>query len=89
MKSFAGSSSGGIDVLRPVHICDLISDWTAEVGIRLLDSISTLINLFLSGQLSYYPFQLFFLHILQPFEGRTGESGLLPSETFSDVLHRK
>ena len=37
MKLFAGSSSRGIDFLRPVHICDL----TSEVGIRLLDSIDS------------------------------------------------
>ena len=59
MMSFAGSSNGGIDGLRPGHIRDLTSDGKAEDGIRLLDSISALINLFLSGQLSDNPRQIF------------------------------
>ena len=61
MKSFAGCSSGGIDGLRPGQRRDLTSVGMAKAGIRLVDSISTLINLFLSGQLSNYTRQLFFL----------------------------
>ena len=60
MKSFADSSSGGVDGLRPGRVRDLASVGTAEAGIRLHDSISTLNNLFLSGQLSDYHRQLFF-----------------------------
>ena len=60
MKSLICYSSTGIDGLRPGNIRDLISDGTAEAEIRLLDSISALINLFLSGHLSDYPSQLIF-----------------------------
>ena len=60
MKSFAGSSSGGIDGLLPGHIRDLTSVIAAEVRIRLLDSISTLINLFSSENLSDYPRKILF-----------------------------
>ena len=59
MKSFADSSSGGIDGLRPGHIRDLKSAGTAETEMRLLDSISTIISVFLSGQLSDYPCNYF------------------------------
>ena len=60
MKSFASSISGGIDGLRAGHIRNLTSVGTAEAAIRLLDSISTIISLFPSAQLSDYPRQLFF-----------------------------
>ena len=51
---------GIIDGVRLGHIRDLVSDWTAETEINILNSLSTLINLFLCGQLSNYPRQLFF-----------------------------
>ncbi|CAE1315509.1 unnamed protein product [Acanthosepion pharaonis] len=44
LKSFSGSSSGGVDDLQPGHIKDLISAHTAEAGEHLKTSITALFN---------------------------------------------
>ena len=53
IKSFAESSSGGVDGLRPGHIRDLVSMDANEPGYRLLNYISRLANHILNGNLSY------------------------------------
>ena len=51
LRSFAASSSGGIDGLRPGHLKDLIASPTAEAGRRALKSITSLVNRILSSDI--------------------------------------
>ena len=60
MRSFSGSSGGGVDGLRPIHLQDLISKQTAEAGNRLILSLTSLVNTFLNGQISDFARILFF-----------------------------
>ena len=60
IRSFPASSSGGIDGLRPGHIKDLTSPRLAEAGIRLISSITKLVNLMLNGDLGQYARDLLF-----------------------------
>ena len=53
--SFSGSSGGGADGLRPIHLQDPISNQTAEAGNRLILSLTSLVNTFLNGQTSLHP----------------------------------
>ena len=60
IRSFSGSSGGGVDGLRPIHLQDLISNQTAEAGNRLILSLTSLVNTFLNGQISDFARILFF-----------------------------
>ena len=60
IRSFSGSSGGGVDGLRPIHLQDLISNQTAEAGNRLILSLTSLVNIFLNGQISDFARILFF-----------------------------
>ena len=48
--SFANGSSSGIDGISPQHLKDLISVSAGEHGIKLLASITKLINFMLEGK---------------------------------------
>ena len=52
IRSFSGSSGGGVDGLRPIHLQDLISNQTAEAGNRQILSLTSLVNTFFNGQIS-------------------------------------
>ena len=56
----SGSSGGGVDGFRPIHLQDLISNQTAEAGNRLILSLTSLVNTFLNGQTSDFARILFF-----------------------------
>ena len=60
IRSFSGSSGGGVDCLRPIHLHDLISNQAAEAGNRLIFSLTSLVNTFLNGQISDFARILFF-----------------------------
>ena len=60
IRSFSGSSGGGVDGLRPIHLQDLISNQTSEAGNRLILSLTSLVNTFLNGQISDFARILFF-----------------------------
>lgn len=60
LKSFSGSSSGGVDGLRPGHIKDLISAHTAEAGEHLKTSITALINTLLRAEIPQHARDLIF-----------------------------
>ncbi|CAE1263915.1 unnamed protein product [Acanthosepion pharaonis] len=60
LKSFSGSSSGGVDGLRPGHIKDLISAHTAEAGEHLKISITALINSLLRAEIPQHARDLIF-----------------------------
>ena len=49
LGSFRPGSAGGPDGLRPGHLLSLISCRAAEAGVRLLASLTNLVNLILSG----------------------------------------
>ena len=49
IHAFSGSSGGGVDGLRPIHLQDLISNQTAEAENRLILSLTSLVNTFLKG----------------------------------------
>ena len=59
IRSFSGSSGGGVDDLRPIHLQDLISNQTAEAGNRLILNLIFLVNTFLNGQFSDFARILF------------------------------
>ena len=52
IRSFSGSSGGGVDGLRTIHLQDPISNQTAEAGNHLILSLTFLVNTFLNGQIS-------------------------------------
>ena len=58
IHSFKAGSAGGLDRLRPQHFKELISKTTGEAGVRLLKSLTTLVNCMLSGK---------FPDVFQPF----------------------
>ena len=59
IRSFKAGSAGGLDQLRLQHFKELISKFTGEAGVRLLKSLTFLINYMLSGK--FHPvFQPFF-----------------------------
>ena len=58
--SFYGSSGGGVDGLRPIHLQDRIPNQTSETGNRLILSLTSLVNTFLIGQISDFARILFF-----------------------------
>ena len=60
IRSFSGSSGGGVDGLRPIHLQDFISNQTAKAGDRLILSLTSLVNTFLNGQISDFARILFF-----------------------------
>ena len=60
LKSFAGSSSGGVDALRPGHIKDLIGPHSAEAGARLRRSVTALVNRLLAADISDFARRLLF-----------------------------
>ena len=60
IRSFSGSSGGGVDGLRPIHIQNLISKQVAKAGNRLSLSLTSLVNTFLNGQISDFARILFF-----------------------------
>ena len=60
IRSFSGSSGGSVDGLRPIHLQDLISNQTAEAGIRLILSLTSLVNTILNGQISDFARIIFF-----------------------------
>ena len=60
IRSFSGSSGGGVDGLKPIHFQDLISNLTEEAGNRLILSLTSLVNTFLNGQISDFARILFF-----------------------------
>ena len=60
IRSFSGSSGGGVDGLRPIHLQDLISEQTAEAGNRLILSLTSLVNTILNGQISDFARIIFF-----------------------------
>ena len=66
IRSFSGSSRGGVDGLRPIHLQDPISNQTAEAGNRLILSLTSLVNNFLNGQFSDFARILFFQPISLP-----------------------
>ena len=49
LKSFRPSSAGGVDVLRPGHLKDLVTPQTAEAGRRLLKDLANLCSKVLRG----------------------------------------
>ena len=59
IRSSFGSSGGGVDDLRPIHLHDLITNQTAEVGNRLILSLTSLVKAFLNGQISDFARILF------------------------------
>ena len=72
IRSFSGSSGGGVDGLRHIHLQDLISNQTAEAGYRLIISLTSSINTFLNGQISYICRILFFSANLTALRKRDG-----------------
>ena len=60
LRSFSGGCCGGIDVLRPAHLLDLVAVSTAEAGLHLRRSITNLTNKILRGDVSDYAVKLFF-----------------------------
>ena len=60
IRSFSGSSGGGDDGLRPIHLQDLISNQSAEAGNRLILSLTFLFYTFLNGQISDFARILFY-----------------------------
>ena len=50
IRSFPPGSAGGPDGLRPIHLKDLISASSGDAGLRLLSSITKLVNLILGGE---------------------------------------
>ena len=66
IRSFSGSSGGGVDGLRPIHLQNLISNQTAEAGNRLILSLISLVNTFLNVQISDFARILFFQPISLP-----------------------
>ncbi|XP_063618720.1 uncharacterized protein LOC134791601 [Cydia splendana] len=50
VMSFQNGSAGGLDGLSPQHLKDLLCGATGDAGERLLDGITQLINLMLSGK---------------------------------------
>ena len=60
IRSLSGSSGGGVDGLRPIHLQDLISNQTAEAGNRLILSLTSLVNTFLNCKISDFARILFF-----------------------------
>lgn len=48
--SFPNGSSSGIDGIRPQHLKDLVAKSNGDAGIKLLQSITNLENLMLSGK---------------------------------------
>ena len=57
---FRAGSAGGLDRLRPQHFKELISKSTGEAGVRLLKSLTLLVNHMLSGEFPpvFHPFSL-------------------------------
>ena len=72
IRSFTGSSGGGVDGLRPIHLQDLISNQTAEAGNRLILSLNSLVNTFLNGQISDFVRIIFFAANLTAFRKKDG-----------------
>ena len=60
IRSFSGSSGGGVDGLRPIHLQDLLFNQAAEAGNRLILSLTSLVNTTLNGQKSDFARILFF-----------------------------
>ena len=60
ISSFTGSSGGGVDGLKLIHLQDLMFNQTAEAGNRLILSLTSLVNTFLNGQISDFARILFF-----------------------------
>ena len=73
IRSFSGSSGGGVDGLRPIHLQDLISNQTAEAGNRLILSLTSLVNTFLNGQISDFARILFFSANLNALRKKDGD----------------
>ena len=48
IRSFSGSSVGGVDGLRRIHLQDPVSNQTAEAGNRLILSLTSFVNTFLN-----------------------------------------
>ena len=60
LRSFPPSSSAGLDGLKPRHLKDLTSSITFEAGGKLLNSLSNICNILLSGNLPIYARELIF-----------------------------
>ena len=61
IHSFSGSSGGGVDGLRPIHLQDLISNQATEAGNHLTSRrLTSLVNTFLNRQIIDFARILFF-----------------------------
>ena len=60
LRSFSRGCCGGIGGLRPAHLLDLVTDSTAEDGLRLHQSITKLTNKILRGGIPDYSAKLLF-----------------------------
>ncbi len=60
IDSFSPSTSGGPDGLQPIHLKDLCSKQVGDMGVRLLSSITKLVNTMLVGNISEYARTLLF-----------------------------
>jgi hypothetical protein len=49
IRRFKCGSSGGPDGLRPIHLRDLTAEVLGEAGVKLLDALTSVINIMLSG----------------------------------------
>ena len=76
IRLFSGSSEGGVDGLRSIHLQDLISNQAAEAGNRLILNLTYLVNTFLNGQISDFACILFFSANLTAL--RKKEGGIRP-----------
>ena len=76
IKSFPGSSSGGIDGLRPGHLRDLTSLDANEAGSRLRQAISKLVSLLMEGSLNDFARDLLLASSLTALRKKDG--GLRP-----------
>ena len=85
IRSFSGSSGGGVDGLRPIHLHDLISNQTEEAGNRLILSLTSLVNTFLNGQIGDFARILFFSANLTALGNKDG--GIRPI-TVGNILRR-
>ena len=72
VKSMRPGSSGGLDGIRPVMIQQMLSKDTAENGLRLLSSLTKLVNHMLSTQLPNYVSSSVFGASLCPFSKEGG-----------------
>ena len=76
LRSFPPSSSAGLDGLRLGHLKDLTSSITFEAGRKLLNSLSNICNILLSGNLPIYARELIFAANLTALRKKDG--GICP-----------